>query len=281
MRGEPVDRAGGEGDGALLALVGEQFRTGQARGVIDGDVDLFPAGAALVALAGSIAGDAMADAADATKLLDVDVDQFAGLFPFTADDLGWWIKRRQSTQPPAAQGDTDGSRRGDVSDALWPGQTGVGGGVVRSRFRSRRSAGPGRGAALRWDRPSRQHPRRHAGHATCTVFGVTPRAAATDTTDQPWDRRSMINIRLSCVVRAFRWMSIRGSRIAVVGVVTTASIFGPGGTTSIAATASPLTIWPACGLRCRLGSWHDFMARPVRLRRGVLRRGRRSMSRSA
>jgi hypothetical protein len=33
---------------------------------------VFPADAALVALAGSIAGDAMADAVDAAKLLDVD-----------------------------------------------------------------------------------------------------------------------------------------------------------------------------------------------------------------
>ena len=34
------------------------------------------------------------DAVDAAQLLDVDMDQFAGLFPFVADDLWSWIKRR-------------------------------------------------------------------------------------------------------------------------------------------------------------------------------------------
>src|SRR6201996_5865662 len=61
VAGKPVDRAGGKGDGAFLALVGKQFRVGQPRGVIDRDMHIFPAGAALVALAGSIAGDAMAN----------------------------------------------------------------------------------------------------------------------------------------------------------------------------------------------------------------------------
>src|SRR6478609_3901900 len=85
---------------------------------------VFPADAALVALAGSIAGDAMADAVDAAKLLDVDMDQFAGLFAFIADDLWPWIKRRQSAQPPAAQGHTDGRDRAMQATRYGrPGQT--------------------------------------------------------------------------------------------------------------------------------------------------------------
>ncbi len=39
---------------------------------------IFPAGAAPVAPAGSIAADTVADAVDAAELFDVDMDQFAG-----------------------------------------------------------------------------------------------------------------------------------------------------------------------------------------------------------
>jgi hypothetical protein len=46
------------------------------------------AGAAPVTPAGAIAGDAMADALDAAQLLDVDVDQLAGMLVLVADD-GW------------------------------------------------------------------------------------------------------------------------------------------------------------------------------------------------
>lgn len=44
------------------------------------------ADAAPVALSGAIAGDAMADALDAAELLDVDVDEFAGMLALVADD---------------------------------------------------------------------------------------------------------------------------------------------------------------------------------------------------
>ena len=85
MTGKPVDSASRKGDGAFLALVGKQFRIGQPRGVIDSDMHVFPADAALVALAGSIAGDAMADAVDAAELLDVDMDELAGCGALIAD----------------------------------------------------------------------------------------------------------------------------------------------------------------------------------------------------
>ena len=66
-----------EGDGALLALVGQDLGEGDARGVVEADVDELPAGAA--APAGALAGDAVADPLEAAELLDVDVDQLAGL----------------------------------------------------------------------------------------------------------------------------------------------------------------------------------------------------------
>ena len=65
-----------EGDGALLALVGQDLGEGDARGVVEADVDELPAGAA--ALAGALAGDAVADLLEAAELLDVEVDQLAG-----------------------------------------------------------------------------------------------------------------------------------------------------------------------------------------------------------
>src|SRR3954471_21777286 len=84
-----------EGDGAAQEssdggglLVGKYFGVGQARGVVDGDVDVVPTGR-LAAAPGGVgnrqlvvaagARDALARAAlDAPELLDVNVDQFAG-----------------------------------------------------------------------------------------------------------------------------------------------------------------------------------------------------------
>jgi hypothetical protein len=53
--------------------------------------------------------------------------------------------------------------------------------------------------------------------------------------DQPLAKRCTISIRLWRVVRAFLWMSIRGSRLSIGGLATTA--WSPRGTTSIAATS--------------------------------------------
>ena len=73
-----------EGDGALLPLVGQDLREGDARGIVDADVDELPADAADAGLAGAVAGDAVADALEAAELLDVDVDQLAGMLALVA-----------------------------------------------------------------------------------------------------------------------------------------------------------------------------------------------------
>ena len=57
----------------------------------------------VIALAGAIAGDAMADAVDAAKLLDVDMDELAGLFPLVADDGGLGVERLEAAKPKTAQ----------------------------------------------------------------------------------------------------------------------------------------------------------------------------------
>jgi hypothetical protein len=67
-----------EGNGAGLALALHDAAEGDARGIVDTNVDELPADAAIVALAGAVTGDAMAYAVELAKLLDIDVDEFAG-----------------------------------------------------------------------------------------------------------------------------------------------------------------------------------------------------------
>src|SRR3954453_18056367 len=82
MRGEERDGAAEEPDGGDRLLVVEDLRVGQARMVIDGDVDVLPARGPLaigpaVGLAAPTAGHAMSGAvgADPSELLDVDMQQ--------------------------------------------------------------------------------------------------------------------------------------------------------------------------------------------------------------
>ena len=86
------DRGLEEGDGALLALIRHDLDEGDARGIVDADMDVLPTDAAAVALSPAIAGDAVADAVDPSELFDVDMDQFAGMFALVAAD---WFGRLQ------------------------------------------------------------------------------------------------------------------------------------------------------------------------------------------
>ena len=90
--GEPGQRPLEEGHGALLALVGQDLGVGEARGVVDADVQEVPADAAL--LAAPVAGDAVADAVDPAELLDVEVDQLAGPLALVADRSRAWGRGR-------------------------------------------------------------------------------------------------------------------------------------------------------------------------------------------
>jgi len=101
-------------------LIGEDFRIDQARMVVDGQVHVFPANAAAVALPRAIAGDAMAGAVELTEFLDVDMDEFAGRVAFVATHR---FSRRQGlelVQAKALEDATDRGRRdagllGDMS----------------------------------------------------------------------------------------------------------------------------------------------------------------------
>src|SRR5690606_24728250 len=107
---EPSEGVAEEADGAVLGLVGHQRGVGEARGIIDGDVEELPAGAAPAALAGAIAGDAMADAVDAAELLGIEVDQFAGPLPLVAADLA---RRVEGGEPAEAEPAQDYPHGGD------------------------------------------------------------------------------------------------------------------------------------------------------------------------
>src|SRR3546814_19758479 len=73
-----------EGDGAFLLLVGQHLTEGDARGVVDTDMDELPADTPAVRLAVTVAGNAVAAPVESAQLLAIAVDQFAGMGAFVA-----------------------------------------------------------------------------------------------------------------------------------------------------------------------------------------------------
>src|SRR6187399_968347 len=80
--GDPASVTGSSSD---IADTGPK---GDARGVVDADMDELPAGAftsgPCVALPPAVAGDAVADLVEAAELLDVDVGELARVLAFVA-----------------------------------------------------------------------------------------------------------------------------------------------------------------------------------------------------
>ena len=70
-----------------------------------------PADAAAVALAGAVAGDAVAYLIELAELFDVDVDHLAGLFPLVAAGRFGRLERAQLVQPQAPEDAAHGGRR--------------------------------------------------------------------------------------------------------------------------------------------------------------------------
>src|SRR5262249_9333765 len=100
-----------EGNGAVGCLVRLDLGEGDAGMVVDADMDELPADAAAVALAGSIAGGAMADTLETAEFFDVDVDHLAGRGSFVAAHR---LDRLQVTHPVQSQSPqdaADGRRR--------------------------------------------------------------------------------------------------------------------------------------------------------------------------
>src|SRR5215471_3230828 len=104
-------RGAQEGDGAVGFLVGQDLAEGEARGIVDADMDILPTDAAAVALAGAIAGDAVADAVEAAELFDIDVEQFAEPLTLVAADGFGRFECPQLVEPEALQDPADAGRR--------------------------------------------------------------------------------------------------------------------------------------------------------------------------
>lgn len=77
--------------------------------IVDADVDELPADAPVVALSGSIAGDAMADLVEAAQLLDVDVDHLAGAIAFVPAHRLGRLQVAPTVEAVAGQDPSDGS----------------------------------------------------------------------------------------------------------------------------------------------------------------------------
>src|SRR5690606_24103338 len=75
-----------EGDRTFLAFIGQDLAEGDARMIVDGDVDELPADASAIGLAGAITGDAVTDPLKSSELLDIDMDHLAGTIAFVAAD---------------------------------------------------------------------------------------------------------------------------------------------------------------------------------------------------
>jgi hypothetical protein len=89
--------------GAALLLVGHDFSEGDARVVVDGDMDELPTEAlpsrSAITLPPSIAGDAMADTIDPAELFDVDVDHLTRLVALVASHRLRWLQRTDPIEP--------------------------------------------------------------------------------------------------------------------------------------------------------------------------------------
>lgn len=92
-------------------FVGQDFRVGEARMVVDRQMDILPTDPPGVALAGPVTGDPVTDPIEFAQLLDVDVDDLAwgGSF-IPADRLGR-LQRRKPIEAEAPENAADGRRR--------------------------------------------------------------------------------------------------------------------------------------------------------------------------
>jgi hypothetical protein len=103
-----------ESDGAGFLFVGHDLAKGEARMIVDGNVDELPSGAgpcgALIGLAGAVAGDAVADGVEAAELFDVDMNDLAWCCALvTRPGLGGFDCGK-AVEATASEDATDGGR---------------------------------------------------------------------------------------------------------------------------------------------------------------------------
>ncbi len=107
---EPGQCPAQEADRCALLLIGQHLDVGEPCGVIDGNVDPVVTDASRAALL-PVSCDAVSHLAEAGQLLDVDVNQVAGPFPFVALNRRLWLQVSQPAQPQAVQRSGHGGER--------------------------------------------------------------------------------------------------------------------------------------------------------------------------
>jgi len=160
------DCAPEERDGGVAFSSASTFDIGQARGVVNADVHETPnafwsaasASATVGVLAVSLAADAMADTADDAKLLDIHVQQLAGVAALVA---AGWLRRFE----PAELAESDTQKTAETVESAIPKQNAISAAVIRTgaTARSPRRAPPRSDAesttVLRNDRAALAGPR--------------------------------------------------------------------------------------------------------------------------
>jgi hypothetical protein len=97
---EPAQGTHEKAGAALAALVGQHLDIGQARGVIDGDMNELLAGP--VRGVAPAAGDPVAHPSKARQLLDVEMQELAGVLPLVAADRSRRLEPAQATEAGCA-----------------------------------------------------------------------------------------------------------------------------------------------------------------------------------
>src|SRR6516165_3579278 len=91
-------------------FIGQDFRVGDARMVVDGQMQIFPADPAGVALAGPVAGDPVTDPVELAQLFDVDMDDLARMLALIAADGLSRLQGSKSVKTEPAQDAADRCR---------------------------------------------------------------------------------------------------------------------------------------------------------------------------
>ena len=104
-----------EARGRLMGLIGHEGREADPGVVIDGHMQILPAGTARPFL--RLPGNAAAGLADAGQTLDIEVDHVAGVLVFVAHHGRRRVQRGQAVEPGAAQ---DAADRGPAGEEQKP-----------------------------------------------------------------------------------------------------------------------------------------------------------------
>jgi len=106
LAGKPGECTLEESHRGAFSLVGQDLDVGEAGGIVDTDVDILPAYTpSPVSL---VAGDATPDAPDLAELLDIEVQELAGIAPAIAlYGRWWWVQGPEFPKPMVLEDASD------------------------------------------------------------------------------------------------------------------------------------------------------------------------------